>query len=147
MASVYIPQALRRAVRAADKERCAYCRTYEKVVGYECEVDHIVPSSAGGQTAFENLCLCCRACNGHKASRTSAIAPETGERVALFHPRKQQWVDHFVWSEDSTQILGLTPQGHATVKALQLNHLNLRIAREYWKLCGVHPPTEEFQGK
>ena len=36
-------------------------------------------------------------------------------RVWLFNPRTQTWFEHFHWSTDGLQILGLTPIGHATV--------------------------------
>ena len=46
-----------------------------------------------------------------------------GVLTALFNPRTQRWHDHFKWSADGTQVVGLTPCGRATVVALQLNNL------------------------
>jgi hypothetical protein len=39
--------------------------------------------------------------------------------VLLFHPRKDQWGDHF--SLEGARIVGLTPTGRATVWLLQMN--------------------------
>ena len=66
-----IPQALRRVVLAAAQDRCAYCLSPEQMMGVAFEIDHILPSSAGGRTQFDNLCLSCPTCNRHKAKRLS----------------------------------------------------------------------------
>ena len=41
---------------------CAYCGEYADTL------DHIVPMHKGGLTVPENLCSCCRRCNGSKGS-------------------------------------------------------------------------------
>ena len=69
-----------------------------------------------------------------------AIDPLTGEEVALFNPRTQSWPDHFGWSDDGTQIIGLTPIGRATVVALRLNNEFIVPARRQWAIAGWHPP-------
>jgi hypothetical protein len=38
-------------------------------------VDHLIPESRGGATAFDNLCLACRRCNEFKGSTVSAKDP------------------------------------------------------------------------
>src|SRR5262245_36411990 len=48
-----------------------------------------------------------------KEARRSAVDPDTGRRVPLFHPRRQRWSDHFRW--EGFTIVGLTPTGRATV--------------------------------
>ena len=70
--------------------------------------------------------------------------PLTGERVPLFHPRRQQWREHFCWSEDGSEIIGLTPMGRATVAALNMNHLAIVEARRRWARVGWHPPQEDM---
>jgi len=70
--------------------RCAYCHSPERLLGLPLEVDHIIPTTAGGRTLLANLCLCCRSCNGHKWQQTHAQDPQTGRRVRLYHPRRQQ---------------------------------------------------------
>jgi hypothetical protein len=66
---------------------------------------------------------------------------QTGEKVFLFNPRQQKWADHFVWSEDSTQIIGKTACGRATVNALKLNNALAMIVRQNWIQAGWHPPN------
>jgi hypothetical protein len=112
------------------------------VTGIPLEVDHIIPLSAGGETCLENLCLACAPCNRRKGVRTVATDPRTGQQVLLFHPRRQRWDEHFTWSKDGAQIVGLTPTGRATVIALDLNNVLRVRAREMWIVAGWHPPEE-----
>jgi hypothetical protein len=39
-------------------------------------------------------------------------------------------------------IRGKTPQGRATVVALQMKHQDIVAARRLWVIAGWHPPTE-----
>jgi hypothetical protein len=103
-------------------------------------LEHILPKSSGGQSVEENLWLSCRLCNEAKGILTEAVDSENGALVPLFNPRKQDWRDHFVWSNDGTIIIGRTPTGRATVDALSLNG-ELRVrARTIWVEAGWHPP-------
>lgn len=130
---------LRLRVHARAEERCEYCQTPEELTVTTFEVDHIVPLSAGGVTVLDNLCLACPACNRHKAARQSAPDPETGQSVPLYHPQQQEWSVHFAWSENATQIVGLTPTGRATVEALQMNRPQMVRLRSLWMKMGRHP--------
>jgi hypothetical protein len=79
-------------------------------------------------------------CNGYKGKQIDAVDPETSQRTALFNPRKQSWVDHFLWSEDGSMIVGLTACGRATIAALQLNNPLALVVRLEWVSAGWHPP-------
>ncbi len=57
--SAYIPIELERRVRDRFVNCCAYCRTAENLTATVFELEHIVPRSGGGETAFDNLCLSC----------------------------------------------------------------------------------------
>lgn len=140
MATVHIPKALREQVRQRAGDRCEYCRTPTWLTGLQHEIDHIVPRAQGGSTTLDNLCLACPACNGYKQAQTHGTDPETGETGPLFHPRQQQWDDHFAWSEDGTRIIGRTPCGRAIIEALRLNHPLIVVARAIWVQTGYHPP-------
>ena len=105
-------------------------------------VDHIVPEAGGGKTIEDNLWLACVACNEFKGMRIQARDPATGRRVRLFNPRKQRWNAHFRWSEEGTEIVGLTPCGRATVAALQLNRSEVVGARWLWVQAGWWPPED-----
>ena len=103
---------------------------------------HIVPESKDGTSEEQNLCLACSCCNQFKHDRTHALDPVTGQRVQLFNPRQQGWADHFRWSEDGTQIIGLTSCGRGTIEALRLNNPLIIGARRNWVEAGWHPPSE-----
>lgn len=141
--SVYIPVELQRQVRAHFANCCAYCRTAEALTVAIFEFEHITPRSADGETVFENLCFACPTCNRYKARRQTAPDPMTQQEVPLFHPHLQAWRDHFAWSEDATEIVGLTPTGRATISALRMNRPQLIRVRRMWVVMGEHPPKLE----
>ena len=58
---------------------------------------------------------------GTNTRAKTAQDPLTGDRVRLFHPRRDTWSDHFQWSDDFAYIIGITPIGRATVACLHLN--------------------------
>lgn len=140
MSKTYIPKDLRQKITRRAKNRCGYCQTQAEVIGQPMQIDHIIPEAAGGKTVEENLWMSCVACNQRKGVRTEALDPQTGEMVALFNPVLQEWSQHFQWSEDATEMVGLTPVGRATIKALQLNRNLLVKTRKRWVLAGWHPP-------
>jgi len=142
VSAAYIPVDLRRRVAEQSRYRCGYCLTQEAVTGIALELDHLHPRSRGGLTTEANLWSACPLCNGHKSNKLGAIDPETGAKVKLFNPRRQQWGDHFSWSEDGTRIEGKTDVGRATVVALQLNRPGLVFARRLWVSVGWHPPED-----
>jgi hypothetical protein len=105
------------------------------------EIEHIRPSSAGGTTAIDNLCLACPMCNRHKSDHISAVDPDTGNVTDLFHPQRDDWASHFAWSVDGSLLVGLTPSGRATIEALRINRPQLVRTRRLWILLGEHPPA------
>lgn len=96
-----IPIAVVRRVRAAAGEQCGYCLSPQRLVMARHEIDHLVPRNCGGSDDEPNLWLACSTCNGHKAQKTTAVDPETGDTVPLFNPRTQIWAEHFCWSKAS----------------------------------------------
>jgi HNH endonuclease len=123
---------------------CEYCRTPERYATQPFSTEHVVPVSAGGSHDDpENLALACQGCNNHKYVKVTGLDPATGSAAPLFHPRRQRWRDHFVWSADFTEILGLTPAGRATVAALRLNREGLVNLRRVLYREGAHPPQED----
>lgn len=111
--SAYIPVELQRQVRARFFNACAYCRTAERLTGMTFEFEHIKPRVLGGETRFENLCFAC--------------------------PQLQVWNEHFAWSGDGQQLMGLSPIGRATIVALKMNRSQLVWARGLWVKLGEHP--------
>jgi hypothetical protein len=138
--SAYVPVELQRRVRDRFHNCCAYCHTAEALMAMSFEFEHIMPRSAGGKTIFENLGFACPPCNRHKADRQMAAAPGTERQVPLFHPQVQVWAEHFAWSEDATELVGLSEIGLATIAALRMNRAQLVKARGMWVSVGEHPP-------
>jgi len=141
-----VPRPLRERVAAMAGYRCGYCRTPESIAGFRLSIEHIIPEAKGGQTVEGNLWLACHACNEFKGARLHLQDPVSGKRVRLWNPRRQKWPDHFAWSEDGTEILGLTPCGRATIAGLQLNRPELVAARSLWVQVGWWPPRGDSSG-
>ena len=140
MSSQNISSALRQLVTEQSQYRCSYCQTQMDISGIQFTLDHIIPESLGGLTETNNLCLACWDCNLIKQNRISVHDPQTAELIALFHPRQDQWHEHFVWQEDGLLLAGITAKGRATVAYLKLNRPILLKARERWIKVGWHPP-------
>lgn len=73
----------------------------------------------GGSDDADNLALACHRCNLHKGPNLSGVDPLTGRVETLFHPRSNQWHEHFAFQ--GPLIEGLTPCGRATAEVLVLN--------------------------
>ena len=124
------------AQRAAD--RCEFCGMHQGLQGATFHLEHVVPASPGGTTAFENLAWACPGCNLRKSDRVDMLDPDSGTTVPLFHPRLHRWHEHFEW--DDYQILGLTPIGRATIAALDLNGPRRIRIRQAEQVFGLFPP-------
>jgi hypothetical protein len=133
---------LRERVARTAGSRCGYCRTPESIAGFRLSIEHLVPEAKGGRTVEANLWLACHARNEFKGARTLGRDPAMGRRIRLWNPRRDRWPDHFCWSEDGTEIIGLTPRGRATVAALQLNRPELVAARSLRVQAGWWPPQD-----
>jgi hypothetical protein len=129
--------AIRRFVHNRAGGCCEYCQTCEANIGQAMHIEHIDPD---GSDSPDNLCLSCASCNLSKAKATSAIDPDTGERAALFNPRKQQWGEHFTWVDNGLRVRGLTSVGRATVERFKMNQDRVLVARRRWIAGGFHPP-------
>ena len=136
-----IPARLRQQVIARAQNRCEYCLSPEAFSLDSFTVDHIHPVADAGSDAPDNLAFACHNCNNRKQVATTALDPETGRRVPLYHPRHDRWSDHFRWSEDALTVLPLTATGRATIARLQLNRIGaINIRRALLALGEEHPP-------
>lgn len=122
---------------------CEYCRSQLRFSPDPFSVEHIVPRTAGGVDDMDNLALACQGCNNRKYTSVEAVDPVTGRTVPLYHPRQRHWSEHFVWSDDSSLILGITPTGRATVDKLQLNREGVVNLRRVLRTVGDHPPVAD----
>ncbi|MFM8359353.1 MAG: HNH endonuclease [Verrucomicrobiota bacterium] len=124
--------ALRAAVRLQAGGRCEYCRLPDDLGQLDpFHLEHIVPRLHGGRAEQDNLAWACARCNRRKGTNLSGVDPDSGEVTALFHPRRQVWLDHFRWVEG--RILGLTPVGRTTAWLLDMNAQDRREIRRLLK--------------
>ncbi len=141
MSQTYVPAPLRRLVKQRAGDCCEYCLVPQSAVFVGHEVDHIVAEKHRGETAEENLALCCAVCNKHKGSDLASIDPELGKIVPLFHPRRDRWNEHFHLSIG--RIEPLTSTGRVTVHLLQLNHPDRVCERTLMHDAGqIHVPAK-----
>ncbi len=75
----------RRNIFLRDQNQCQYCGCRPRED--DLTIDHVVPKSRGGQTAWENIVLACTACNARKGSRLPAECAMTPLRA----PKKPPW--------------------------------------------------------
>src|SRR5947209_18009610 len=136
-----VPETLSQAVRLRASGRCQYWLMHESLQGATFHVEHIIPQSKGRPLHFGKPCLiiACPGCNLHKADRTTAVDPATGEQVPLFHPIRQRWSEHFRFK--GYEMEAWTPVGRATVAMLNLNHVRGQRIREVEEAFGLYPPT------
>ncbi len=120
MSGEHVPASLSRRVRERASQRCEYCGIAQDLQEATFHIDHVVPRRVGGDTTWENLALACVSCSLRKGGREVVLDPDTRATVALFHPRRARWDDHFT-AETDGRIEGKTPEGRATVAALQMN--------------------------
>ena len=135
-----IPAALRQRVIERAGGCCEYCRSQSAYATQSFSVEHILALAKGGMTTLDNLALACQGCNNHKYDKMEARDPGSGGFVALYHPRRDPWDEHFAWSDDYSLIIGLTPIGRATVEALLLNRKGVMNLRRVLYAHGLHPP-------
>ena len=140
-----IPVAVREQVRRRAHYLCEYCHASEQWQYSAFTMDHIVPLSQGGSRNVDNLALACFPCNRRKSDRQEIVDPETRSSVRLFHPRQDQWAEHFIWSRDGLSIIGRTAIGQATVEALELNRERARRLRVADQEVGRHPPEGDLR--
>ena len=135
--TTYIPDVLRHEVSERANRRCEYCFVHQDDRFYSHEIDHIIAEKHGGQTQSDNLSLACSECNRYKGSDLCSLDTDTNTIVALFHPRREHWSDHFRAVEGV--IEGLTPTGRVTARLLQFNQLDAIDRRRSLMKLGRYP--------
>lgn len=130
MSRTYIPSGLRHFVYERAQGYCEYCLIPEAASFATHEIDHIVAEKHGGLTEADNLALSCTLCNKHKGSDLTSIDPETGDIVPLYHPRRDEWMLHFLLRVSDAEFVPLTPTGRVTVRLLQLNRRDRIVERQ-----------------
>jgi len=122
----YISVEEQKQIKERAENRCEYCQCRAEYSAQSFVYEHIIPVSKDGITHLDNLC---------------SYDPISHSEVPLYHPRTQDWYEHFSWSDDYLYIVGLTPVGLATVLALQMNREGVINIRTLLLLVGKHPPS------
>lgn len=136
-----LSKTIRQQVARRADHCCEYCKTQQILIGMPLVIDHILPTSAGGSNELENLAAACYRCNQFKGAQIYTVDPLCEDRIYLFNPRSQVWLEHFYWAEQGLYILGKTPVGSATVKTLRLNNEYVTESRKRWISQNWHPPN------
>ena len=125
------------ATRLLVRERagfaCEYCRIPQAATPFIAfHIEHIIARQHldEDQDNPAGLALACDRCNAFKGPNLASIDPYTGEKVVLFHPRFDNWSDHFV--SDAGIVRGLTPIGRATARLLNMNDQRRVELRSQW---------------
>ena len=88
-----------------DNYTCAYCG--QELEKRQCTLDHVIPSSHGGKTTFENTVTACGPCNASKGNNKKIVPkykphkPDFYELVNKrkrlpFNVRHEAWRDYLV---------------------------------------------------
>lgn len=120
--------ALAEAVRQRAGGRCEYCHFPLEHASLPFEVEHVIPRKHEGATESENLAFACFYCNRYKGPNVAGSATPGGPVTRLFHPRSDQWAEHFEWHHAT--LVARSEIGRATIKVLRMNHPNAVAVRE-----------------
>jgi len=123
---------------------CEYCLVTEDDAGFPHQVDHIISRKHGGSSSMDNLALACMLCNQRKGTDIASVDPATGNLIPLFHPRRDQWSDHFRIVREFIEPISRI--GFLTIRLLQLNTVERQREREMLQRLGSYPtqPAEIF---
>lgn len=142
MSRRYITTAEQQQIIERANRRCEYCKCSVDYSSQPFEIEHIIPIAEDGETSLDNLALACGGCNGHKYTKVDAFDPVSQTQVPIYHPRQQPWNEHFGWSADYLQLIGLTAIGRVTIETLRLNRPGVINMRKLMLMAGLHPPDE-----
>jgi hypothetical protein len=154
---------VRQIVRLRARDACEYCLL--PTTG-QFQIDHVIPAAlwstyAAGQLRpalvpiaarrgpdhLDNFAWCCAFCNlGKRQQVTYRIGAQT---LRLFDPRHDRWMDHFTFANSYLLIVGITPIGVATQRALGLNtgELNGPLGTRHDAILdGRYPPPWAMAG-
>lgn len=133
----------RQQIRQLANNCCEYCRIAQEDWLAKFQIDHIIPLKHGGKDDLSNLCLACLKCNSFKGPNVAALDPATGEATKLYHPRQQNWDEHFQIEADAT-LTGLSPEGRATIAVLRINEEARVKQRQVSMQLGDYPCQKEM---
>lgn len=125
--------ATRDFVRRRAANRCEYCHIPQAATPFvSFHIEHIVARQHLDEVPDDPsaLAYACDRCNAFKGTNLSSIDPETGEKVDVFNPRRDEWLEHFTVAGAS--VVGRTKVGRATVRLLNMNDPRRIDLRRHW---------------
>ena len=112
----------RQLVRHRANELCEYCRIPQAATPFiTFHVEHIIARQHQDDDHDDpaGLALACDRCNVFKGPNLASIDPVTKQQANLFHPRFDDWDDHFQLT--GGRIEGRTEVGRSTARLLNIN--------------------------
>ncbi len=98
----------RELVRRRARDSCEYCHIPQQATPIiPFHVEHVLAKPHGGTDDPQELALACDRCNAYKGPNLTSVDPETGDLVPLFHPRRDNWDDHFGFRGGEVESRGL----------------------------------------
>jgi len=91
----------KRNLHSRDEYTCQYCGTK---LTCNLTIDHVIPSSRGGKTSFENCVSSCKKCNNFKADRTPREAGMTLRKKPV-QPTIMEFLRHKMKTLNIEEIL------------------------------------------
>lgn len=116
--------------------RCEYCHKPEIISNFSFHIEHIISRQHGGTDQLTNLAFACSWCNWKKGPNIATKLEEEGPIIALFHPRKESWQDHF--QIDNGILIGKTAVGQGTIRLLDMNTPELISERKLLIEIGLY---------
>lgn len=135
--SIYVSKLVRALVIERAGNRCEYCRVPQFLTNYDFHIEHITGIQHGGSSSIDNLAWCCAFCNWKKGPNIATLLDSSNKIVPLFHPRTQNWFDHF--EVKNGLIVSKTNIGKATAKLLEFNLPERIEIRTVLTLAGFYP--------
>jgi hypothetical protein len=133
-------EALKRLVWDRAESTCEYCRLPQWLDVLPFQIDHVIAEQHHGPTAAENLALSCLNDNLHKGPNIAGLDPDTGLLTRLFHPRQDNWEEHFAWV--GPVLAGQTAIGRTTIDVLVMNAPERVEQRRLLILAGLFPGVQ-----
>ncbi|MEM7369390.1 MAG: HNH endonuclease [Bacteroidota bacterium] len=121
MSRPYISEKIRQRVAKRAENRYEYCRVFDRYSFLSFHIEHIISLKHGGSSEEENLAYSCPIYNVNKGSDIATYVGDNPDPVRFFHPRKDDWDDHFDIAS-SGLISAKTEIGQATIEIFDLNH-------------------------